>query len=89
MIDAEFLHNPHDKGMFCHCPSILETQSGTLMAVWYVYPEDEYVGPLLKKQKTRARGARVKPFWTPQNIPSATRYFFKTLAGAFTCFMWH
>jgi predicted neuraminidase len=47
MIDAEFLHNPQDKGIFCHCPSILETQSGTLMVVWYVYPEDEYVGATL------------------------------------------
>ena len=57
MIDAEFLHNPHDKGMFCHCPSILETQSGTLMAVWYVYPEDEYVGATLafaKKTKDQS-----------------------------------
>ena len=51
MIDAEFLHNPHDKGMFCHCPSILETQSGTLMVAWYVYPEDEYVDATLAMAK--------------------------------------
>ena len=42
MIDAEFLHNPVDKDLFCHCPSIMETQSGTLIASWYVYPEDEH-----------------------------------------------
>jgi predicted neuraminidase len=42
LIEAEFLHNPLDKGMFCHCPSILETQSGTLMVAWYAYPEDEH-----------------------------------------------
>ena len=47
MIDAEFLHNPSGKDMFCHCPSILETQSGTLMVVWYVYPEDEHSGATL------------------------------------------
>lgn len=47
MIDAEFLHNPHDKGMFCHCPSILETQSDTLMVAWYVYPVDEYADATL------------------------------------------
>lgn len=57
MIDAEFLHNPQDKGMFCHCPSILETQSGTLIVVWYVYPEDEYLGATLacaKKPKDQS-----------------------------------
>jgi hypothetical protein len=25
MIDAEFVNNPHDKGMFSHYPYILET----------------------------------------------------------------
>ena len=53
MIDAEFLHNPVDKGIFCHCPSILETQSGTLMVVWYAYPEDEYIGATLALSKKR------------------------------------
>ena len=42
MIEATFLHNPSGKDMFCHCPSIFETQSGALMVVWYVYPEDEH-----------------------------------------------
>jgi len=42
MIDAAFLHNPSGKHMFCHCPSILETQSNALMVVWYVYPEEEH-----------------------------------------------
>jgi predicted neuraminidase len=54
MIEAEFLHNPMDKGMFCHCPSILETLSGTLMVAWYVYPEDEHCDAtiaLAKKDK--------------------------------------
>lgn len=51
MIEATFLHNPHDQGMFCHCASILETQSGTLMVVWYTYPEDEYIGATLTLAK--------------------------------------
>jgi hypothetical protein len=51
MIDAEFLHNPLDKGMFCHCPSILETPSGTLLVTWHVYPEDEYSGATLALAK--------------------------------------
>ncbi len=64
MIDAEFLHNPIDKGMFCHCPSILETRSGTLMVVWYVYPEDEHVDATLilsKKGKRHATWSPGKP----------------------------
>jgi predicted neuraminidase len=51
MIDAEFLQNPPDKGHFCHCPSIVETQSGTLMVAWYVYPEDEHSGATLALAK--------------------------------------
>ena len=47
MIEATFLHNPSGKDMFCHCPSIFETQSGALMVVWYVYPEDEHSGATL------------------------------------------
>ncbi|MBT5868318.1 MAG: exo-alpha-sialidase [Nitrospinaceae bacterium] len=54
MIDAEFLHNPIDQGMFCHCPSILETQQGTLMVVWYVYPADEHAGATLAFSKKRS-----------------------------------
>jgi len=42
LIEAEFLYNPADKGMHCHCPTILECQSGKLLAVWYVYNVDEY-----------------------------------------------
>jgi predicted neuraminidase len=51
MIDAKFLYNPVDKGMFCHCPSILETQSGTLMVVWYTYPKEEHIGATLALTK--------------------------------------
>jgi predicted neuraminidase len=47
MIEAEFLHNPLDGGMFCHCPTLLETPSGTLMVAWYAYPEDEHRGATL------------------------------------------
>jgi len=71
MIDAEFLHNPHDKGMFCHCPSILETQSGTLMVAWYVYPEDEYVGATL----AMAKKTKDQSTWGPgESILDASKY---------------
>ena len=39
---GEFLHNPKSIGSFCHCPTLLKTQSGDLLAAWYGYPEDEY-----------------------------------------------
>jgi len=42
LIEAEFLYNPADKGIHCHCPTLLECQSGNLLAVWYAYPLDEY-----------------------------------------------
>jgi predicted neuraminidase len=47
MIEAEFLHNPFEKGIYCHCPSILETQSGSLIVVWYAYPKEEYANATL------------------------------------------
>ena len=53
MIEATFLHNPSGKDMFCHCPSIFETQSGALMVVWYVYPEDEHSGATLVLAKKK------------------------------------
>lgn len=41
-MEAEFLYNPADSGMHCHCATILECHSGKLMTVWYAYPADEY-----------------------------------------------
>ncbi|MZH03296.1 MAG: hypothetical protein F3745_07870 [Nitrospinae bacterium] len=61
MIEAAFLHNPNDKGMFCHCASILETHSGTLMVVWYTYPEDEYINATLTLAKKHKGGNT----WSP------------------------
>lgn len=64
MIEAEFLHSPLDKGMFCHCPSILETHSGTILIVWYSYPEDEYANATLvlaTKSKNQSKWMPGKP----------------------------
>ncbi|MBC8286474.1 MAG: exo-alpha-sialidase [Nitrospinae bacterium] len=73
MIDATFLHNPHDKGMFCHCPSILETQSGTLLVVWYTYPEDEYIGATLTLAK-KLKGSGDNTWSTGESILSSQKY---------------
>ena len=39
---SEFLYNPHGIGSYCHCPSLMRTQSGDFIAAWYGYPEEEY-----------------------------------------------
>lgn len=71
MIEAEFLYNPVDKGMHCHCPTLLECQSGNLLAVWYVYPVDEY------KQGTIALSRKNigNLIWqTTQNVPIPSKF---------------
>lgn len=41
MIEAQFLYNPTEKGLYCHAPTLLETATGKLLAAWYAYPEEE------------------------------------------------
>jgi predicted neuraminidase len=71
LIEAEFLYNPADKGMHCHCPTLLESQSGNLLAVWYVYTQDEYRHATLAMAKKNSNDS----IWqTTQNIPIASTY---------------
>jgi len=71
LIEAEFLYNPVDKGMHCHCPTLLECQSGNLLAVWYVYIQDEYRQGTLALAKKNLNDS----IWqTTQNIPIASKY---------------
>ncbi len=42
MLTSNRLHNPVNTGAYCHCPTILETQSNDLLITWYAYPENEY-----------------------------------------------
>ena len=46
-MEAEFLYNPVDKGLYCHAPTLLETATGDLLAAWYTYPDEEYTGASL------------------------------------------
>lgn len=41
VVQAEFLYNPPELGLYCHCPSLVYTTGGDLLAVWYAYPEQE------------------------------------------------
>lgn len=71
MIEAEFLYNPADKGMHCHCATILECHSGKLMAVWYAYPIDEY------HKATLAIAVKYpsESIWrTTRNLPVISKY---------------
>lgn len=71
MIEAEFLYNPADKGIHCHCASLLECQSGNLLASWYVYPVDEYRQATLALAKKNTKDL----IWqTSQNIPIISKY---------------
>jgi predicted neuraminidase len=71
LIEAEFLYNPADKGMHCHCPTLLESQSGNLLAVWYVYTQDEYRQATLVIAKKKSNDS----IWqTTKNIPIISKY---------------
>ena len=41
-LEASFLHQPATAGLHCHCASLLKTQDGDCLAVWYAYPCEEY-----------------------------------------------
>lgn len=41
ILNSQFLYNPDGRVSFCHAPSIAETASGTLVAAWYAYEEEE------------------------------------------------
>lgn len=84
MIDAKFLHNPIDKGMFCHCPSILETQSGTLMVAWYVYPKEEHVDATLvltKISKGQSKWEPAKPILDKSTYSAGNPVLFQDPSG--------
>ncbi|HIJ50634.1 MAG TPA: hypothetical protein HPP54_06235 [Nitrospinae bacterium] len=66
MIEAEFLYNPADKGMHCHCPTLLKSQSGNLLAVWYVYTQDEYRQATLAIETKNQKILSGKPLKTSQ-----------------------
>ena len=57
--------------MHCHCPTLLESQSGNLIAVWYVYPQDEYRHATLAMAKKRPNDS----IWqTTKNIIIDSKY---------------
>jgi len=71
LLEAEFLYNPADKGMHCHCPTLLESQSGNLLAAWYVYTQDEYRQATLALAKKNPDDS----IWqTTKNIPVISKY---------------
>ena len=43
-MQAQFLYNPPDKGLYCHAPTLVQTSAGDLLAAWYAYPEKESEG---------------------------------------------
>lgn len=71
LIDTNFLHNPNSTGNHCHCPTILETQSGNLLVAWYAYPDQEHIGASL----ALARYSKEQSRWLPsQSIISKSDY---------------
>ncbi|MCH8156910.1 MAG: exo-alpha-sialidase, partial [Nitrospinae bacterium] len=41
-MNSKFLYNPVEKGLFCHCPTLLQSKTGDILVSWYTYPENEY-----------------------------------------------
>jgi predicted neuraminidase len=71
ILDAKFLHNPNDAGNHCHCPTLLETQSGNLLVAWYAYPDQEHIGATL----ALARYSKEQDRWLPsQSIISKSGF---------------
>ena len=51
--NSDFLYNPGGEARHCHCPTILQTQSGDLLVTWYAYPEQEHEGATLAIARRR------------------------------------
>lgn len=41
-MQADFLYNPDGVGQHCHAATLVETDTGDLLASWYAYPEEEH-----------------------------------------------
>lgn len=63
---SEFLYNPPNVGSYCHCATLIRTQSGNLLAAWYAYPEEEY------KDAQLVLARQVQESTGPRWIPSQT-----------------
>jgi predicted neuraminidase len=59
MIQAQFLYNPPDCGLYCHAPTLVGLANGDLLAAWYAYPEEEHRGATV----VVARKARHRAEW--------------------------
>ena len=63
---GEFLYNPPNIGSHCHCPTLMRTQTGDLLAAWYGYPDEEYRDA--KLVLTRQIQDASAPRWTPSQL---------------------
>lgn len=60
-MEAEFLANAPSQGLHCHCPSLLLTDRGDLLAAWYAYPEVECEQGTLTLARRPAGAAEWEP----------------------------
>ena len=63
-LEASFLHNPPEAGMYCHCACLLITKEKELLAAWYGYPEEEYESAKL----ILSRQSEDQQEWSPGSI---------------------
>jgi len=64
MLTNKRLYNPVNAGNFCHCPTLLETQSNDLFVTWYAYPENEYAEASI----VIARQSMSNKNWSPSKV---------------------
>lgn len=60
-MQAQFLYNPPDKGLYCHAPTLLQRSSGELLAAWYAYPDEEHIDASLVLARRKAGQSQWDP----------------------------
>ncbi|KMP11730.1 hypothetical protein UR09_02650 [Candidatus Nitromaritima sp. SCGC AAA799-A02] len=83
-MNSEFLYNPVGKGLYCHCPSILLSNSGDTLVAWYAYPENEYQNATLalaRRDKDKRQWELGRPILKNRNYSMGNPVLFQEPGG--------
>lgn len=88
-MEAQFLYNPNDLGIYCHAPTLTQLASGELFAAWYAYPEEEHRGASLvaaRKLAAQAEWQRSAPILAKSEFSLGNPVLFQAGDGALWLF---
>lgn len=80
-VEAQFLYNPPDYGLYCHAPTLTGLVSGDLLAAWYAYPVEEHKNAALvlaRKDGRRADWERSRAIFGRSDFSMGNPVLFQT-----------